>query len=436
MVVLGGGHTMNGGIYMSIKELSRLEIIMKLQDKAINQLQAAEALGISIRQVKRLVRQYRDKGPEGLISKKRAKRGNHILPEALKILVCRLIQSHYPDYGPTLAHEKLTEEHDLRISISSVRSLMVANEIWVPRRVKKQRIFQYRERRSQEGELMQIDGSPHDWLEGRGVKCTLMYTLDDATGKIQVGRFCPSETVWDYYHLLRAHVSQYGRPLALYSDKHSVFRVNRKGALSGDGITQFGKAMKKLGIEMIFANTPQAKGRIERANKTLQDRLVKELRAHQITTLDEANAFLPIFIEDYNRRFAVIPKNPNNAHRQLLPEHKLDQIFTITESRHLSKNLTFQHKNTIYQVQTTRESYALRKAHIEVYEKEDGTIEALYKGTKLKLLRYDTQERQENVADSKQVNHLVDLIKNKPTRKPWKKHPWRRSMKQDDLMAV
>lgn len=432
---------MKGVISMSTKELSRLEIVLKLMNGSLKQSQASEALRVSVRQIKRLVRRYKNEGAKGLISKKKGRKGNQCLPEALKAMVCSLVQSHYADYGPTLAHEKLVEKHGLKISVSSVRSLMIEKAIWVSRKAKKRAIFQYRERRSREGELMQIDGSLHDWLEGRGPKCTLMYTIDDATGKIEVGRFCPRETTWDYLHLLRSHIDKYGRPLALYSDKHSTFRVNHKEALKGDGITQFGRAMKELGIEMIFANTPQAKGRIERANQTLQDRLVKELRANQITTIEEANAFLPTFIEDYNRRFAVVPKDLSNAHRELLPEHKLDHIFTIKESRHLSKSLTFQYKNTIYQVRTTRESYALRKAHITVYEKEDGVIEVFYKGTKLVIARYDIQEKQGDIVDAKSVNtsvdNLVKLINNKPKRKPWKRHPWRRSMaNREDLAAV
>ena len=182
---------------------------------------------------------------------------------------------------------------------------------------------------------------------------------------------------------MQIYLRMYGRPKALYNDKHAVFKVNRSGALSGTGLTQFGRAIKALDIEMIYANSPQAKGRIKRSNRTLQDRLVKELRLNQISTIKEANAFLPTFIEDYNRRFAVILKDPNNAHRPLLQDQNLDLIFTIQEFRHLSKNLTFQYNHIIYQIRTERESYALREAIITLSERKDGTVDFATERAKL-----------------------------------------------------
>jgi hypothetical protein len=265
---------------------------------------------------------------------------------------------------------------------------MIEKELWEPKRTKKKRIFQYRERRSRKGEMMQMDGSPHDWFEARAAKCSLIYTVDDATGEIMAARFEPTETMWGYFELMKDHLKIHGRPIALYTDKHGVFKVNHKDAVSGDGITQFGKAMKALDIRIIYANTPQAKGRIERMNQTLQDRLVKELRLQKISTPEEANAFLPTFIKAFNRKFAVAPKDPNNAHRELLPEHDLNRIFTIKENRTLTKNLTFQYKNKIYQIQTDREVYALRKAKVVIHEYKDSSIEAFYKGKKISLKRY------------------------------------------------
>ena len=429
-------------ITMSTKELSRAELFSKLKQKFINQQQVADILGISLRQVRRLFRDYKKIGVKALISKKRGRVSNHQLPAGTKALVLALIQEHYADFGPTLAHEKIVEIHKINVSLWSVRNMMITNDLWLDKKVKKKRIYQLRERRPREGELIQIDGSPHAWLEDRGPKCTLIHCIDDATGKMMAAFFAPSEAIESYFTLMQMYLNQHGRPLALYSDKHGVFKVNHPGALSGEGITQFGRAMKELGIEMIFANSPQAKGRIERSNRTLQDRLVKELRLNKISTIEEANTFLTTFIEDYNHRFAVVPKNSSNAHRRLLQEQNLEVIFSIREFRHLSKNLTFQYKNTIYQIQTERETYALRKAKVEVRERKDGSIAILYKGKQMAFTTYDFQEKQGEIVDSKRLNEVIDNLQQKQKISPENRykpkqkisHPWKRGAKRKSLL--
>ena len=307
---------------------------------------------------------------------------------------------------------------------------MITNGLWTDKKVKKQRVYQLRKRRSQEGELVQMDGSPHDWFEGRGPYCTLVLCVDDATSKVLEGLFVPSEAIWTYFSLVKKYFTRRGRPAAFYVDKHSVFRVNAVEALTGEGITQFGRAMQELGIEMIFANSPQAKGRIERMNKTFQDRLVKELRLRGISTTEAANAFLPEFIEDLNNRFAVVPQSPNNAHRPLLKEHDLELIFTIKSFRVLSKNLTFQYNSTIYQIHSDRQSYALRKASVCIREKEDGTITVIYKDKPLVFSIYNCQQKQGEIVDSKRLNEVMDNLQNKSEKakyKPSNNHPWRYS---------
>ena len=318
---------------MNINEIERSEVFLKIKEKILKQSQAAEILGISVRQVKRLFKKYKREGCKALISGKRGGKGNHKLPESFKSLALAYIREKYPDFGPLLAQEKLKEVHNLKISHTTVRLLMIQNGLWDPQKKKRTHIHQLRERRHREGELIQIDGSPHNWFEGRGPKCTLLTCVDDATGKILAALFAPSEALWPYYALMKQYIRKHGRPLALYTDKHGVFRVNKIGSLSGEGITQFGRAMKTLEITPIFANSPQAKGRIERKNRVSQDRLVKEMRLLKISTIEEANIFLPTYIEDHNRRFAVVPKDPDNAHRSLLAEHNLDLIFTIQEFR-------------------------------------------------------------------------------------------------------
>lgn len=419
-------------IPMSTKEIERVEVLAQVKEKTISQKEAAEALSLTERHVRRLFAGYKKEGAIALVSKKRGAPGNHRLPSGVKDLVISLIREKYPDFGPTLAHEKIKEVHGINISVFTVRHLMIAHELWKDKKIKKRRVYQLRERRSREGELAQTDGSPHAWFEERGPKCSLMHCVDDATGKIKAGLFAPSEATWSYFDLMQQYILTHGRPLALYNDKHGVFKVNRADALGGDGLTQFGRAMQELGIHIVYANTPQAKGRIERSNRTLQDRLVKELRLNNISTIEEANAFLPVFIEDYNRRFAVIPKDSSNAHTPLLKEQNLESIFTIQEFRYLSKNLTFQYKNTIYQVVTEREEYALRKAKVVIHEKKNGSIEVFYKNKPLKIRAYQAQEKAGETADSKTLNQLIDSLQKQGRERQYKpiyNHPWKRAGK-------
>jgi transposase len=421
---------------MSNNELSRFELFVKLSEKSINQLQVADALGISVRQVKRLAKKFKKLGGISLVSKKRGKTSNHQLKPGLKECILALIQAHYSDFGPTLAHEKLIEVHELEVSLWTVRQIMIKHNLWDGKRRKKRRVFQLRERRGCKGELIQIDGSPHAWFEGRGPECTLVHGVDDATGEIMAAFFAPTETTWAYFNMMKTYLKNHGRPTALYSDRHGIFRINKIGAIHGDGITQFSRAMKDLDIKTIHATTAQAKGRIERANRTLQDRLIKELRLQKISTLDEANAFLPKFIQDYNRRFGKVAKNPNNAHRALLKEHCLDSMFTHQEFRKLTKNLILQYKNTFYQIMTDRPSYALFKAEVTVHEDEKGRVELFYKGKKLSYMTYRGQERQGDTYDSKTLNEAIDRLQgaqqpvSKPKYKPSLNHPYKRYFKR------
>lgn len=420
---------MEEGITMSEQEISRLEIMARLSNKSLSQSEAAAILGLSTRQIKRLWALYLLYGAKGLVSKKRGARSNHQLSEALKQKALSLVLGKYADFGPTLAHEKLIEVEGLKLSIGSVRNLMINHEIWIPKKSKRKRVFQMRKRRLREGELTQVDGSEHAWFEERGPKCTLLVYIDDATSNLKELKFVGSESIFSYFSATENYLKSHGRPLAFYSDKHSVFRVNKQDALSGTGLTQFGRAMKQLNIQLIYANTPQAKGRVERSNKTLQDRLVKELRLLNISTIEEANAYLPTFIEDYNRRFAVIPKDPSNAHRPLLKTHDLEQIFTIKQERHLSKNLTLQYKNVIYQIISDRQSYALRKAKVVVTENEREEIRIFYKNCELEYSIHHLQHKQGDIVDAKQINPEWERFLNKAERKkyaPPRSHPWKK----------
>ena len=407
---------------MSKKEITLLEIMQRIEEKRLTQKEGAEMLRISERHVRRLMRAYRQDGEKGMISKRRGKMSNNrIGPEVIQ-QVLELIYERYEDFGPTLAHEKLTEVHGLEISRESLRRIMIEEGIWKPRKVKRSPVHQMRERRACFGELVQIDGSPHAWFEDRGPKCTLLVFIDDATGRLVELWYVPQETFFGYGEAVRHYIERHGKPIAFYSDKHGIFRVNQPRPLgTTSGMTQFERAMQDLDIQILCANSPQAKGRVERANQTLQDRLVKELRLLGISDIDTANAYLPEFIHDFNRRFAVVPRSNHDAHRPLLPSEDLGLILSRQETRSITTNLTVHYNNVIYQIQTQRPSYALRKAKVIVCENVQGDITILYNDIPLDFTTYRKPIRQSQLVNTK----TVDLNIKTPHR-PADDHPWRK----------
>ena len=280
---------------MSVKELDRVELLGRVIERRLTQRQAAAQLGLSLRQVERLCRALRQQGASGLVSRKRGRPSNRKLPEGLREHVLNLVRNRYSDFGPTLACEKLAEQHGVDVSRETLRLWMIDAGFWVPRVERRRRAYQPRYRRSCLGELVQIDGCEHAWFEDRGPKCTLLVYVDDATSRLMELRFVVSESAFDYFAATRSYLEHHGKPVALYSDKASIFRVVVAEAAKGTGITQFGRALSDLNIDIICANTPQAKGRVERAHLTLQDRLVKELRLRSISTLEAGNTYLPEF---------------------------------------------------------------------------------------------------------------------------------------------
>ena len=277
-------------ISMNTKDLSRFEVLTKVKNKQLKKGKAARMLGISPRQVRRLLKRLTFEGPKGLISRKLGAPSNNQTPEDQEKLVLSFLgHKDHHDFGPTLTHEYLLEEGALKVSVSSVRNIMVKHRLWHPNEVRELIIHPLRPRRARKGELIQLDGSIHDWFEGRGPKCTLLVFIDDATSETLHLKFVKSENIFDYFKATREYLEKHGIPEAFYPDKHSVFRVNREEALSGDGITQFGRAMEELGIELICANTPQAKGRVERRNRDFQNRLIKTLRIAKICNSEADN---------------------------------------------------------------------------------------------------------------------------------------------------
>ena len=409
---------------MSAKELSRLEVTQRLSEKRMSQKEAGTILHLGTRQIKRLLKAYRKRGAAGLVSKHRGRRGNNRLAEDVKQRALNLLKTKYKGFGPTLAHEKLVEKDKLKLSDESVRQFMIEEDLWKPRKAKKVGVHQLRERRACFGEMIQIDGSPHDWFEGRAEVCVLLVFIDDATGQVVQLLFVESESFFSYCQAAEGYFKRCGKPLAFYSDRHGIFRVNVPSTGSGEALTQFGRAMQELDIQIICANTPQAKGRVERVIQTLQDRLPKEMRLRGISSMTDGNADVPQFMADLNQRFAVEARSAVNAHRPLTAKDDLARILTWQETRTLSKNLTLQFEKVVYQIQTNRPTYALRQAQVTVCVNPQEEMTILYNGKALPYTFYKQQAKQAEIVSAKQLDQTLQQ-KRLPT-KPAPDHPWRR----------
>lgn len=409
------------GVYMTQKEIERVEIFSRVKEKRLNQRQAAEKLGISLRQVQRLYKLYQEKGAFALASKKRGKRSNNKITENVMLQISEIItKNRYRGFGPTLMNEKLEELHGICISRETTRQLMVSNKVWVAKREKRPVIHQQRQRRARNGELVQIDGSPHAWFEDRGKPCNLLVFIDDATGRTY-GKFFETETTAAYMETMQEYIAQYGAPLAVYSDKHSVFRINHGQGIKKDNYTQFGRALKELDIELIYANSPQAKGRVERANKTLQDRLIKELRLAGVSTIYEANQFLGGFWKKHNEKFCVAAVNTENAHRAIKEEIDLKRILCRKEQRVISKNHEFQFDNVIYQVVVDKPYMRMAGMKVTVVQGLDGSLSFEHKDKPLIVKRYDEQVFSGIELSSKELD---DHFRRRSTHRIPKHHPW------------
>ena len=339
-----------GLLTMSVAELDRSHVVRQAVEDRLSQQEGAERLGIGVRQFKRLVRTWKRDGAAGLVSRQRGQASHNRLADGARVEVVRLLKEKYEDFGPTLAAEKLLELEGIAVSRETVRQLQIGEKLWKPKRRRVRRVFQTRERRPRFGELIQIDGSPHAWFEDRGPRCTLIVFIDDATSRLTALRFVPAETTRAYLETLRDHVLTHGRPLAFYSDRHGIFRVNAKDAESGDGKTEFGRVVERLDIESIHASTPQAKGRVERLFETLQDRLVKELRLAGVTTIEGANEFLIPYLEKHNSQFQFTPKQPVSLFKKVPELFDYQWIFSIRVTRTICKDYTIRFCNRVFLV--------------------------------------------------------------------------------------
>jgi hypothetical protein len=413
-------------ITMSRKELSRLQVLIGLADGRTRVDDAATLMGMGRRQVYRLLDAFRTHGPDALVSKRRGKPSNRAHGAIFRQTCLALVRERYEDFGPTLAAEKLTEVHGLPIGVETLRQWMIEDGLWVRRRDRIKRVHQPRHRRDCLGELVQVDGCEHWWFEDRGPQCTLLVFVDDATSRLMHLSFASSESAFAYFHAARTYLEEHGKPIALYSDKHSVFRTNKPEAAEG-GMTQFGRALHELNIDILCANAPQAKGRVERAHKTLQDRLVKELRLAGASDIEAGNALLPAFMADYNRRFAKPARIDKDLHRPLAPQDDLDGSFAWRVERTVTNALTVQYDRVMFILEPTDVARALPRKRVSVYDFPDGRIEIRHNGLALPYRTFDQIGRVDQgvIVENKRLGEALELCRRMQAELP----PIRRSRK-------
>ena len=399
-------------VSMSAKEFSLLDVLLDVEASRITIREACALMGLRRRQVFRLLAALREHGAAGLASKRRGRSSNNRLPPAVRELTMALVHEHYADFGPTLAAEKLSERHGLWVSRETLRQWMIADGLWLDRRHRLKPVHQPRNRRERLGELIQIDGSQHWWFETRGPRCTLLAYIDDATSRLMHAAFVPSESTLDYLRETQRYVAVHGRPIAFYSDKHAIFRVSNTEARGGDGMTQFGRALHELNIDIICANSAPAKGRVERSFGTLQDRLVKEMRLAGIASLEAANAFLPGFIAGYNERFGKEPIDARDAHRPVPSDIFLDDVFAWREERTVTHNLTLQYDKIVFLLEPNEVTRPLARQRVTVFDYPDGRLAIRHAGVELPYRTYDKLRRvtQAAIVENKRLSVALAYV--------------------------
>jgi len=402
-----------GWVTMSERELKRVKVLSQVVDGRVPTREAAVLLGMSMRQVQRLLRRFRHEGAISIRHRARGRRSNNRKEDGVRDFALSLIRESYADFGPTLATEKLVEDHDLKVSRETIRKWMMADGMWLEKKARRT-FHQPRLRRERYGELIQIDGSDHRWFEDRAEPCTLLVFIDDATSTLMELRFVPSESTFSYFAALERYLENHGRPVAFYSDRYSVFRVVAKEAKGGAGMTQFGRALDELNIEIICANSSQAKGRVERANRTLQDRLVKELRLVGISDIEAGNTFLPGFMERFNAKFAKTPARPDNLHRSLNVEpDRLADVLCWRDTRCVGRQLTIMYERKKYMFEVSDLTRDLPGKYVETYAFPDGRFQVRWKGIALPYTVFDKNQRVTHAAitENKLLGDQLAMIK-------------------------
>ena len=417
-------------ITMSKKELNRYEIIKRLIRKEINCPKAASLLSLSVRQIKRLKLRVKQDGVKGLLHASRGKSSHNRLGEEERTKIVKLLHQHYHDFGPTFASEKLFEKHQLKHDPKTIRQIMIDEELWKPKKKENRSIHrQWRERKSAYGEMIQFDGSYEHWLEDRGSsgEICLLAAIDDATGRLVMAEFASHEGILPVFNFWQKYLNTHGRPRLIYLDKFSTYHQNQASAFeNGSTLTQFQRAMDELRIEVIPANSPQAKGRVERLFGTLQDRLIKELRLANISTISSANQFLKkIFIPRFNHKFAVVPRSASNLHQRLdaKEQNGLSGILSKQTERTVQNDFTFTLKSQWYQVIREQKMTVCRKDKVIVEERPNGSIFIRLRG---RYLNYQVLPQRPAREAKPVLQVLTTPQKEKLSPKsPPSNHPWR-----------
>jgi transposase len=405
-------------VIMSVKELRRMHVIRQTMEKKLTQVKAGTMLGLTTRHIRRLIERVEQQGDQGLAHRGRGKPSNRRIAARVKATVLRLYEQRYGDFGPTLAAEKLAECHGISISDETLRRWLKARGVdHFTRRTRPHRAW--RERKAYVGELVQLDGSHHDWFEGRGSRCVLMAYIDDASSRVSA-RFYAYEGTIPAMDSFQRYVTRHGIPLAVYADKHTTYQSPAPPTVDDQlaGVTpmsQFGRALGELGVELIPAHSPQAKGRVERLFKTLQDRLVKELRLAGIATIEAANRFVEAWLPLYNRRFAVQPAQAADLHRPRPAHRELDRILCLKTTRCLRKDFTIAHQGRLYQIHET-----VRAPHVLVEERVNGTLQITHQGRTLGY--HAITSRPMKAAEAKKVHPPRCPVTPRPN------HPWRKRL--------
>lgn len=420
-------------VELTVRELDRLRIIQQVIEGRLPQVVAASQMDLSARQVRRICRKVAKKGAKGMAHGLRGRSSNRQLEAGLLDRALGLVKAHYGDFGPTFAREKLIERHGVRLGAETLRRALIREGLWRRKR-RKPHHRAWRARRACVGELIQVDGSLHDWFEGRGPKCWLIAFVDDATSRLLWGEFADAEDTMTLMRLAQAYLRRYGRPLALYVDRDSIYKTTRSAdqdeqLRDEQPMTQFTRAMSELGIDVICANSPQAKGRVERGFKTHQDRLVKELRLAGISSIPAANKFLrEVYAPAHNARFAEAPAVTVDAHRPILRGQILERILCLRSKRVVANDYTLRWGPGYLQLLDNQATAIKAGDDVEVEVRLDGTVHVRFEDV---YLNYKTiAKRPYRPFYKAQPSGLKDY----PDRrvkgvgsKPSADHPWRKN---------
>jgi transposase-like protein len=425
---------MDKNITMSLKEVKKYDVIKKLINKDLNGSDAANLLNMTVRHIRRLKKRVKQNGIKGLIHGNRGKTSNHGIPDKEKQTIIKLLHEHYHDFGPTLAMEKLEERHGLKRDKGTIRSIMISENLWQPRCKKKEKYRAWRQRKASEGEMIQYDGSYEHWFENRGEEICLLASIDDANGRVWA-KFDNHEGIEPTFNFWREYVERFGKPYSIYVDKFSTYSMNHKLAKENpDTLTQFERVMKNdLNIEIIHAHSAQAKGRVEKLFKTLQDRLIKELRLNNISTIKEANKFLEEeFLPKFNAKFMVEPRTRANLHKELTEKekNKLDSIFSRQYERVVRNDFTIDHKKNCYQLDKVQPATICKRDIITVEERMDQTICFRLRGKYLNYKLLPEKPKKIKVSKGQWV------IAASSNYKPPADHPWRQTARSEYLKKI